>query len=66
MRTKKTNFVFIYRHIVLYYTHLIIHTGHLLKEIDILQKSKLHSLQYDEGGNYMAETETETEKNYYI
>ena len=25
------------------------------------QKSKLHNLQYDEGGNHMAETETETE-----
>jgi hypothetical protein len=24
------------------------------------QKSKLHNLQYDEGGNHMAETETET------
>ena len=23
------------------------------------QKSKLHNLQYDEGGNHMAETETE-------
>ena len=27
------------------------------------QKSKLHNLQYDEGGNHMAETETETERN---
>ena len=27
------------------------------------QKSKLHNLQYDEGGNHMAETETETETN---
>ena len=26
------------------------------------QKSKLHNLQYDEGGNHMAETETETER----
>jgi hypothetical protein len=26
------------------------------------QKSKLHNLQYDEGGNHMAETETETEE----
>jgi hypothetical protein len=25
------------------------------------QKSKLHNLQYDEGGNHMAETETETQ-----
>jgi hypothetical protein len=25
------------------------------------QKSKLHNLQYDEGSNHMAETETETE-----
>jgi hypothetical protein len=25
------------------------------------QKSKLQNLQYDEGGNHMAETETETE-----
>jgi hypothetical protein len=25
------------------------------------QKSKLHNLQYDEGGNHMAETETEAE-----
>ena len=24
------------------------------------QKSKLHNLQYDEGGNHMAETETES------
>ena len=26
------------------------------------QKSKLHNLQYDEGGNHMAETETEIYK----
>jgi hypothetical protein len=26
------------------------------------QKSKLHNLQYDEGGNQMAETETDTIK----
>ena len=25
------------------------------------QKSKLHNLQYDEGGNHMAETETDTQ-----
>jgi len=30
------------------------------------QKSKLHNLQYDEGGNHMAETETETHINTYI
>ena len=44
MRTKKTNFVFIYRHIVLYYTHLIIQTGHLLKEIDILMTDIFYTL----------------------
>jgi hypothetical protein len=27
------------------------------------QKSKLHNLQYDEGGNHMAETEVENRKN---
>jgi hypothetical protein len=26
----------------------------------------LHNLQHDEGGNYMAETETETNKNSLI
>ena len=28
------------------------------------QKSKLHNLQYDEGGNHMAETETEISFTY--
>ena len=28
------------------------------------QKSKLHNLQYDEGGNHMAETETEKVYHY--
>jgi hypothetical protein len=27
------------------------------------QKSKLHNLQYDEGGNHMAEAETESKQN---
>jgi hypothetical protein len=27
------------------------------------QKSKLHNLQYGEGGNHMAETEVENRKN---
>ena len=30
------------------------------------QKSKLHNLQYDEGGNHMAETETETADNNIV
>ena len=30
------------------------------------QKSKLHNLQYDEGGNHMAETETETLLSMYM
>jgi hypothetical protein len=30
------------------------------------QKSKWHNLQYDEGGNHMAETETETADNNIV
>ena len=30
----------------------------------VVTRKSLHNLQHDEGGNYMAETETETEKKY--
>jgi hypothetical protein len=45
--------------------HITLFRSALLKEPSLFvghaaQKSKLHNLQYDEGGNHMAETETET------
>jgi len=30
------------------------------------QKSKLHNLQYDEGANHMAETETESGPHHHL
>ena len=47
---------------IIIYSETDLYFGFAIRE-HAAQKSKLHNLQYDEGGNHMAETETESKQN---